>query len=243
MHPSNLHFFPLALPFVLGLFLLMGLLIGLIEVGVLKYAYTKIGVDPRYVFLLLLLSLLGSYVNIPVAHLPGEQVVTDRVITYFGMRYVIPMVQEWPGTVIAVNLGGAVIPTLLSLYLLVKHRLYRSGLLGIVIVTAVVHWLATPVPGVGIAVPTFIPPLVATGTAWVLQRRSAPPRDCVGGGAPGLTAPLPLAYIVGSLGTLIGADLLNLGQIQGLGAPVASIGGAGTFDGIFLTGILAVLLA
>jgi uncharacterized membrane protein len=96
-----------------------------------------------------------------------------------------------------------------------------------VIVTAVVHWLATPVPGVGIAVPTFIPPLVATGTAWVLQRRSAP----------------PLAYIAGSLGTLIGADLLNLGQIQGLGAPVASIGGAGTFDGIFLTGILAVILA
>ena len=47
----------------------------------------------------------------------------------------------------------------------------------------------------------------------------------------------------GSLGTLIGADLLNLGKIQGLAAPVASIGGAGTFDGIFVTGILAVLLA
>ena len=227
MRPSNLHFFPLALPFVLGLFLLIGLLIVLMEVGILKYAYTKIGVDRRYVFLLLLLSLVGSYVNIPVAHLPGEQVVTDRVITYFGMRYIIPMVQEWPGTVIAVNLGGAVIPTLLSLYLLVKHRLYGSGLLGVVIVTAVVHWLATPVPGVGIAVPTFIPPLVATGTAWVLQRHAAP----------------PLAYIAGSLGTLIGADLCNLGQIQGLGAPVASIGGAGTFDGIFITGILAVLLA
>jgi uncharacterized membrane protein len=69
--------------------------------------------------------------------------------------------------------------------------------LGVVSVAAVVHWLATPVPGVGIAVPTFIPPLVATATAWGLQRRSAP----------------PLAYIVGSLGTLIGADLLNLGQI------------------------------
>jgi hypothetical protein len=31
--------------------------------------------------------------------------------------------------------------------------------------------------------------------------------------------------------------------VQGLGAPIASIGGAGTFDGIFLTGILAVLIA
>jgi uncharacterized membrane protein len=45
------------------------------------------------------------------------------------------------------------------------------------------------------------------------------------------------------MGTLIGADLTNLDKIRGLGAPVASIGGAGTFDGIFLTGILAVLLA
>ena len=53
----------------------------------------------------------------------------------------------------------------------------------------------------------------------------------------------PLAYIAGSLGTLIGADLTNLDKVRGLGAPIASIGGAGTFDGIFLTGILAVLLA
>ena len=227
MRPSDLHFFPLAWPFVLGLLLLMGLLFALIEVGILEYAYAKMGIDRRYVFMLLLLSLFGSYVNIPVAHLPGEQVIAGRVITYFGMRYVVPIVQEWPGTVIAVNVGGAVVPTLLSLYLLYKHRLYVSGLVGVVIVAAVVHWLATPVRGVGIAVPIFIPPLVATATAWVLQRRSAP----------------PLAYIAGSLGTLIGADLLNLGKVQGLGAPVASIGGAGTFDGIFVTGILAVLLA
>ena len=87
--------------------------------------------------------------------------------------------------------------------------------------------MATPVPGVGIAVPTFIPPLLAAGVALTLSRRSAP----------------ALAYIAGSLGTLIGADLLNLGRVQGLGAPIASIGGAGTFDGIFMTGILAVLLA
>jgi uncharacterized membrane protein len=52
-----------------------------------------------------------------------------------------------------------------------------------------------------------------------------------------------LAYVGGSMGTLIGADLLNLGKVQGLGAPVISIGGAGTFDGIFVTGVLAVLIA
>jgi uncharacterized membrane protein len=50
----------------------------------------------------------------------------------------------------------------------------------------------------------------------------------------------PLADIAGSLGTLIGADLTNLDKVRGLGTPVASIGGAGTFDGILLTAILAV---
>jgi uncharacterized membrane protein len=51
-----------------------------------------------------------------------------------------------------------------------------------------------------------------------------------------------LAYIAGTLGCLIGADLLNLHRLAGLGAPIASIGGAGTFDGIFFTGIAAVLI-
>lgn len=227
MHPSSPHFLPLTLPFFLGLAVLVGLLIALIEIGLLEYAYAKIGINRRYVFAILLLSLLGSYINIPIAQLPDEQVVIGHNVTYFGMQYVVPVVREWPGTIIAINVGGALIPTLLSLYLMVKNRLYAQGLAGVVIVAGVVYWLAEPVRGMGIAVPTFIPPLVATGTALILGRRSAP----------------PLAYIIGSLGTLIGADILNLNKIQGLGAPVASIGGAGTFDGIFVTGILAVLLS
>ena len=141
--------------------------------------------------------------------------------------YVVPVVVQWPGTVIAVNVGGAIIPALLSLYLLVKHDLWIRGIIATAIVAAIVHMLATPVEGVGIAVPIFVPPIATAIVAVLLARRHA----------------APLAYISGSLGTLIGADLLNLGAVQGLGAPVASIGGAGTFDGIFLTGILAVLLA
>jgi uncharacterized membrane protein len=143
------------------------------------------------------------------------------------MHYVVPVVVQWPGTVIAVNVGGAIIPGVLSLYLLVKHDLWIRGVIATAVVAAIVHMLATPVEGVGIAVPIFVPPIVTAIVAVVLARRHA----------------APLAYISGSLGTLIGADLLNLGAVQGLGAPVASIGGAGTFDGIFLTGILAVLLA
>jgi uncharacterized membrane protein len=222
-----MHYIPLALPFFLMLFFLFVFLVILIEIGILEYAYKKIGINRRYIFALLFLSLFGSYVNIPIAELPAEYVHSGEVITFYGMRYIIPIVKEWPRTVIAVNLGGAVIPAILSLYLLVKNRLYGQGLLAVGVVAVIVHLMAHPVKGVGIAEPIFIPPLVATAVALVLSRQYAP----------------PLAYIAGTLGTLIGADLLNLGRIQGLGAPIASIGGAGTFDGIFLTGILAVLLA
>lgn len=227
MRVSSLHFFPLAFPFLLALLLLVAFLIFSIEIGIIAHAYEKIGINSRYVFGLLLLSLLGSYVNIPVAELPGKEMLSGQEVTFFGMRYVIPLVQDWPRTVIAVNLGGAVIPTLLSLYLLVKHGLYGQSLAAVAVVAVIVHWLARPVGGLGIAVPIFIPPVVAAAVALLISRQAAP----------------SLAYIAGSLGTLIGADLLNLGKLQGLGAPIVSIGGAGKFDGIFLTGIVAVLLA
>ena len=42
---------------------------------------------------------------------------------------------------------------------------------------------------------------------------------------------------------LIGADQLRLKDVRKLGATLASIGGAGTFNGIVMTGIVAALLA
>jgi uncharacterized membrane protein len=221
------HYFPVALPFLILFALLLVLLVATVEIGILRYAYHKIGIGPRHMTLLLVLSFLGSYVNIPIWQLSPHPVDSAGVVFFHGMLHVIPLVRDWPGTVIAVNVGGAIIPVFLSIYLLVKNNLSRQSLLGVIIVAVVVHLMAQPVNGVGIAVPTYIPPLIAAAVGFLLSRRHAP----------------PLAYIAGSLGTLIGADLLNLGKIQGLGAPVASIGGAGTFDGIFLTGILAVLLA
>jgi uncharacterized membrane protein len=222
-----MHYFPIAYPFLAVLLLLFLLLLILVEVGILEFAYHKIGIKQRYIFALLLLSLLGSYVNIPVYQLPPEAVRSGGIVFYYGVPYVIPLVTEWPGTVIAANLGGAVIPTLLALFLMVKNRLYLKSLLGVAVVALLVHLMAKLAPGVGIVVPTLIPPALAAIAGLTLCWRLAP----------------ALGYIVGTLGTLIGADLSNLGRIQGLGAPVASIGGAGTFDGVFTTGILAVLLA
>jgi uncharacterized membrane protein len=194
---------------------------------VLRYAYTRLGVSSGTALLLLFASLIGSYINIPVWEFPEREVQSGQEVTFFGIQYMVPVVVEWPGTVIALNVGGAVIPTLLSLYLLAKNDLWVRGIITTAIVTVIIHALAYPVQGVGIAVPIFVPPVATAIVAVLIAREHA----------------AVLAYAGGSLGTLIGADLLNLGVVRGLGAPVASIGGAGTFDGIFLTGIVAVLLA
>lgn len=227
MRPSVLHYFPLAWPFIVALAFLLLIVIALVELGLLRYAYERMGVPPRYVFAVLLLSLFGSAVNIPVAELPAERMEAARVVDFYGMEYEIPVLQESPGTIIAVNVGGALIPVILSLYLLLKNGFFLRAVVAVGVVTIVVHQFAYPVRGVGISVPIFIPPIAAALVAMMLAWRQA----------------APLAYVAGTLGTLIGADLLNLGRVQGLGAPIASIGGAGTFDGVFVTGIIAVLLA
>jgi len=227
MIPSGVQYFPVGRPELLGLLVLFGVAAGFVGARILRFASANMGLGPRTMLGLLLVCLLGSYINIPVAYLPEHEVTSATQVIFFGIPYVIPLVREWPPTELTVNVGGAVIPTLLSLYLIAKNRLYGLSVVGIAIVAFACHLLAVPEPGLGIAVPVFVPPLVTAVTAVMLSRQYAG----------------PLAYASGSLGTLIGADLLNLYKIQGLGAPIASIGGAGTFDGIFLTGLLAVVYA
>jgi uncharacterized membrane protein len=209
--------------FVVALIMLPFLLLGMIG-----EAFMRLGLPPSLVFWLLILTLLGSLVNIPVYRFAAREVYGDQLVSYFGMRVRMPRTPQTHQTVLAVNVGGAVIPVCLCLYLLFKmpFGLYLPVLVGLV--TLVVNRLARPVKGLGIAVPGLIPPLLAALGAYLL----CPPY---------LRA--PCAYIASTLGILIGADLLRLHEIPELGAPVASIGGAGTFDAIFFGGIIAVLLS
>ena len=117
-------------------------------------------------------------------------------------------------TVIAINVGGALIPVGFSIFL-------------ITIVTAVCYFASRPIQGLGMGMPIFVAPVAAALTAIVLEPQNS----------------APMAYICGTLGVLVGADLLHLNEVRKIGVPLASIGGAGTFDGIFLTGIVAVLLS
>lgn len=222
---------PLVVFGALGLFVVLVLLFIFVQVGLVTIAFTKLGLSAGQAFLILFATLLGSGMNIPVSRtskLVKRPVLRGRSL--FGpheMNTETQLVDQF----VAVNVGGCIIPCLLSLYFIQQIGVSTGLLVAIAAVTALCYGLARPVPGKGIGVPVLIPPLVTALAALLLAPAGQSPH---------------VAYVAGSLGTLIGADVLHLATPrtrEALDAQVLSIGGAGTFDGIFITGIVAVLLA
>jgi len=198
--------------------------------GFIGYAFRKIGFSTMTVALLLFATLLGSYVNIPLFKVRSQvPIVRVKEVSFFGILIRVPEIDEIESyTTIAINLGGAIIPVLVCVYFMTKdYQILFYGLIGSCIVAFITHLIARPKPGVGIVTPAFIPPLTAALVAMILPTNQQP----------------IIAYVSGVIGTLVGADLTNIGKIRNLGTPYASIGGAGTFDGIFLSGVLAVILS
>lgn len=226
-------FAPFVVLYAIIFFGILAFLFVLLEIGVINHAFLAVGLPPELAFMALFASLIGSYINIPLTKIASGPPHPYATVDSFGVRYRLPRRYTTAMTTVAINVGGAVVPILISLYVLFREPItILPAAAGVAIVAVVVNRYARPVPGMGIATPMFIPPAVAALVAIFL---TAPL-----GGGPHSDA---VAYVSGVLGTLIGADLMNLGKLGDLGAPVASIGGAGTFDGVFLTGIVAVLLA
>jgi uncharacterized membrane protein len=213
-------------PLHLGLFgVILLFLFAILEVGIIESAYQKLGMSHRTVTLLLLLSIFGSYINIPIATIASPPIVPHHQI--YNLSYIPALLPNPDDTIIAINLGGAVIPILLSAYLLMRVGGVAPAFIATAIVALLVHHFARIIPGAGITVPTFIPGFAAAILAILLTRERRP----------------VVAYVAGTIGCLVGADVLNLAVVAHLNAPIASIGGAGTFDGVFVSGVIAVLLA
>ncbi len=217
------------LPFVAVLFAL-GFLAAVVQLGVLTIAFEKLGLSPGSALLLLLASLFGSAIDIPLFTLAAEAPPPDLwPVPWRGGLLRPPAAGAFTGrTVIAINVGGGVIPVFFSFYLLAHHPLpWGQVIAAVAAVAAFSRFVSRPIPGLGIGMPVFLAPLAAAVTALIISPEAS----------------APLAYVGGTLGVLLGADLFRLGDIRRLGTPFASIGGAGTFDGIFITGVVAVLLA
>jgi len=212
-----------------AIFFLLFLLVLLILPIIISGAFRMLGFSPWQTFFLFFFSLIGSVVNIPVYSVKVKQRV-QMSRTDFFMDFLYPQdsfsYQEMKST-IAINLGGMIIPVLISLYLLINNpHLVWQYLVGTGIMATICYKLARPIPGVGISMPLLVPPLAAALIAIFLP---GSPQQAI-------------AYVSGVNGVIIGADILNLKKTIGMGSRTLSIGGAGTFDGIFLTGIVAVLL-
>ena len=209
---------------ILFIFLLI-LMIAFVQIGVFTLALDKLGISSHSAFTILFASLIGSGINLPLRRIasaakPGTDTWPRMPYT---PRYFIPGT-----TLIAVNVGGALVPILVSMYLLhLQPGILFSALACIVIVSMISFYFSRPIHGIGIGMPILIAPLTAALTALLIDPQHS----------------APLAYIGGTLGVLIGADIFRLKDIRHMSPPIASIGGAGTFDGIFITGIVAVLLA
>lgn len=209
-------------------FLIALFFVALLQVHIFEIAFVKLGLTPEIASFLLLGTLVGSAINLPLYSLQTKQ--TGHLVISPDRKPVWEIFQpaREGKMVIAVNVGGCLIPVGLCLYFISLQLIDPVKIMaGILAITALSYKFSRLIPGMGVGMPIFLAPLSSVLVALVLD--------------PGHAA--HLAYISGVFGVLIGADILRLDSIAALGTPIASIGGAGTFDGIFMTGIIAALLA
>ena len=216
------------LPISIAIFFVFLFLVPFLIFLVPAVAFAKLGLSPVAGLFFFWFSLTGSMINLPVHRRKLEYYIEPDDMTMLFNRFFDLKIPTFQGEqVIALNLGGAILPGLLSLYLLSGTNL-SSVLLATIVTTAFSYYLSKPVKGIGIVIPAFLPAIIAAIAALLFAEKGSAPA---------------VAYISGVMGTLIGADLLRLRQIKRFGVSFLSIGGAGVFDGIFIVGIMSVLLA
>lgn len=198
----------------------------MVQLNILTIAFDKLGLSSNSASLLFITVLVGSMVNVPLLSMKSKAPTIEEIPPQ--LRELYRQQASTGRTIVGVNVGGCVVPVAFCLYLLHHHPLnFDYVVLAVAAVSALSYAASRRIPWVGIGMPIFLAPLAAAIVSLALDRENA----------------APLAYISGTLGVLIGADLLRLKDIREMAPPFASIGGAGSFDGIFLTGIVAVLLA
>ncbi len=235
--PPIFPLFPALGCFVMGAVLLFLVLMPFLFVDMMHTALMRLHLTPGAALLAVLAIFLGSLVNIPVYRFEREQVLrVPPSIAMWGPWWLSPQFQEVHyETIVAVNLGGCVVPVLIAVWQMLFLAAAGSAVLLVTLYVtavniAVCYYVARPVPGIGIMMPGLISPLVSILLTWVFLPVDSVERASV-------------AFVAGVLGPLVGADLLHLKDISKIPTAILSIGGAGTFDGIVLSGLLAALLA
>lgn len=215
-------------------------LMPLFLIEVMQTALQRLHLSAPVATLVVVCIFIGSMVNLPVYRFARDDVQPEIVmgLVYWGMM--APQYRRLRReTIVAVNVGGCVVPVLVAGWqVLHVARLGGGPLLALAGVCAfniaVCYFAARPMPGIGIVMPAFVAPLAAVGATWL---------TCGFWDAAGTENLAPIAFTAGVAGPVVGADLLHLKDLLRTPVGMMSIGGAGTFDGIILSGVLAALLA
>lgn len=134
---------------------------------------------------------------------------------------------------LAVNLGGAIIPTVLSVHLLHSKKIpavvWAPGILGVSLITFLITRVQ-PSAGIVAEFPfLFLPALSGAAISLILYSRHS------------AKAPA-FAYASTTLGSLIGADVFHMPELFQAQSFVGSIGGAGVFDLVYIGGLVSISL-
>lgn len=217
---------------VVGLLCLMPFFL----VELMQTALRRLHLSPEMALLAVLAIFLGSMFNLPVYRIKRNQPQVVQTLGPFAPWFSSQFERVRQDTLIAVNVGGCIVPLLLALWQ-VRYLVEQGGwpVQAMLVVTginvAVCYRVAQPVSGVGIMMPVFASPLTAVLFTWLLMMNPEYAAERA-----------PVAFVAGVAGPIIGADLMHLRDIARVSVGVLSIGGAGTFDGIVLSGFLAALL-
>jgi uncharacterized membrane protein len=236
---GNIRFFsagPLSALAMVLLIVFVLLLIPLFILGIIGAAFTRLGLLWPAALALVLLILVGSFVNIPFYRIRRDMVRAappDPDGNLFAARFAVTPIWE---TVIAVNLGGGIIPAGMAAFLVYQAVMVTGTTVLLVVslcaaIVLVITFISThEITGIGIRVPFIIPALTALLTGILLT------------GGTGLTAAVT-AFAGGTLGTIAGGNLAHLCHVRDLEVPEISIGGSGTFGAVFLCCVLPALIA
>jgi uncharacterized membrane protein len=212
------------------------LLIPLLLLGLVGAAFTRLGFSWISALAVVLLILLGSTVNIPLYTIKRDMVRAVPENATLSDPYTPWSAGQVWDTVISINLGGAIIPVLIAVYLLFTalpltgQSLILPVCAGILAVALVTYSSTRVIPGIGLQVPTLIPALTALLVALLLS------------GGTGITAAVS-AVVCGTFGVLLGGNLVQIAKIKDLDIPAWSIGGSGTFGSMLICCILPALIA
>ena len=211
---------------------------GLLLLPIASLCYHKnlsIGtITPLSLFLLLLIMLLASRIEIPITqirtkkpeHLTRDALALEDVYGIAVLNELVVEKRQAFDTIVTLNLGGFIIPALTLIYLLITQP-DTSALEIMLIMIVAVSLLAEMVSGIGIVVPDYIG-LISIPFALILAPQNAALVvfvSSVGG------------ILIGSCTTFITFDR------EKKGSAYINLGGIGGFKAIYISTLIASLIS